>query len=162
MVTTRITVKQHLREYVIGKYNDHVDGPICFPDNLDVYHTIWDLTEKRPVNCPIDSGNLEIALPDRRVGKSPETYNYLGQRSQGLIQRKIENLFFAELHDLLDSEKHRNGVPYIETTWHFIKKYNIVSLTEDAILKNYYRWREDVRRREKRSYNRKINNRQSA
>jgi hypothetical protein len=109
----------------------------------------------------VDRGNLEIALPDRRLGKSPETYNYLGERSQDLIQRKIENMFFAELHDELDGEKHQEGIPYIVTVWKFICKYGIASITEDALLKDYYRWRQEVRRREKRAYSKQKLHRQS-
>jgi len=161
MITTKISIKTHLQEFVIGKYNNHECTAITFPDNLDLYYLIFDLTQKRPVNCPVDHGNLEIVLPNRRIGKSPEIYNYLSERSQYLIQRKIENMFFAELHDELDGEKHRKGIPYIETVWKFICKYGIMSITEDALLKDYYRWRQEVRRREKRGYTKQKIHRQS-
>lgn len=153
MITTKISIKPHLAEYVIGKYNDHKKNPVQFPDNLDIYHTIWDCTQKRPTNCQPDEGNLEICLPDRRIGKAPETYNYLGERSQRIIERKIESKLWAELHDFLDEEKHKFGIEYIDTVHYFMVKYGITSITEDALLKNYYRWRELVRKRSrKREY----------
>lgn len=151
MVTTRIQVKPHLKEYCIGKYNSHADGPVRFPDTLDLYHTIYDLLRKRPVDAPpIDRGNLEIFLPVRSNGKKVEYYNYLGERSIVIIEKKIETMMWAELHDLLDDQKHRYGIEYIETIFRFMSKYTINSITEDAMLKNYYRWRNNVRQKGKR------------
>ncbi len=156
MITTKIQIKPHLVEYAYGKFNDHSREPIQFPDNLDVYHTIWDLLERRPVNCRVDIGNLEIALPDRRTGKNPESFNYLGQRSHDIIGRKIEVKMFAELHDELDEQKHLFGIDYIDTVHSFMLRYDIISISEDALLKNYYRWRDLVRKRKlRRSYNMK-------
>jgi len=152
MITTRIEVKPHIKEYLLGKFCGHEESPVKFPDKLDVYHTIWDLTEKRPVNCSPDSGNLEIVLPDRREGKSPETYNYLGRRSHKIIGRKIENLFLSELHDMLTEEKHRYGITYIDSIFNFMKKYGITSISEETLWKDYYRWKAYLRRRKKRGY----------
>lgn len=150
-MTTKIEVPAHLREYLIGKFCDLKPIPIRFPDNLDIYHIIYDLLERRPAGV-IDHGNLEIHLPCRRVGKSPEDFNYLGQRSQSIITRKIELMMWAEVHDFLDEQKHRLGIDYIDAVHTFMKKYSIDSLTEDAFLKNYQRWRAKVRRKEKRAY----------
>jgi hypothetical protein len=117
--------------------------------------------QQRPVNCPADSGNLEIALPSRRkndgsVRKDPLVYNYLGERSAKIIERKLEVMMFAELHDRLDENKHRFGIEYIETIYEFMKQYAITSITEDALIKNYYRWRDVTRRRKiRRNYTKK-------
>lgn len=156
MMTTKIQIKPHLAEYIYGKYPDSCENnAIKFPDSLDIYHIIYDLTEKRPQNCYRDQGNLEICLPDRSIGKSPETYNYLGIRSQTIIEKKIELLLLAELHDLLDENKHSYGIDFIESVHYFMKKYCIESISEDAFLKNYQRWRDKLRRRaQKRPYRR--------
>ncbi len=159
MTSTKITIKPHLAEYAHGKYAEDLSKPpVRFPDNLDIYHKIHDLTEKRPVNCMKDIGNLEIILPDRRHeigGKNPDTYNYLGIRSQALIERKIEIMMFAEIHDLLDENKHVYGIDFIDSVHYFMRKYCIESITEDAFLKNYQRWRDNQKRRsKKRSYKR--------
>ncbi|MCL3853546.1 hypothetical protein M1P97_19880 [Parabacteroides sp. GYB001] len=150
MVTTKIEIKKHLAEYVHGKYNDCMPGPVFLPDREDLYHVVYDLLEKRPVSCLPDSGNLELGIPDRRIGKSPDTYNYLGARSCRIISQKIEVLFWAELHSLIDENKHLYGIQYIETVAYFMRKYGIQSITEDALLKNYYRWRDKVRKKSKR------------
>ncbi|WP_321517454.1 hypothetical protein [uncultured Bacteroides sp.] len=157
MITTKIQIKAHLAEYAHGKFAvDLTNTPVRFSDNLDIYHKIFDLLEKRPSNCSRDCGNLEIILPDRREGgKSPETYNYLGLRSQQLVERKIEIMMFAEIHDLLDENKHVYGIDFIDSVHYFMKKYCIESISEDAFLKNYQRWRDNQKRRsKKRSYKR--------
>lgn len=154
MVTVRICIKKHLEEYLRGKYCACQDIPVVFPDTADIYHAIFDLMEKRPANVGEPRGDLEIALPDRAIGKDPAWYNYLGERSQRIIERKVELMFWAELHDLVDHNKHIYGGEYAETVYSFMRKYDIESITEDALLKNYYRWREKVRRKDKkRSYN---------
>lgn len=155
-MNTKINVPTHIREYVLGKFCEFQDIPVAFPDNSDIYHTIYDLLEKRPASVPVDKGNLEIRLPNRASGKSPKTYNYLGLRSQQIIVRKLELKMWAELHDTLDEQKHRYGINYIVGIHAFMNKYGISSLSEDAFLKNYYRWRAKERKKEKkRPYTRK-------
>lgn len=65
MITVRISVEQHVAEYIRGKYFDHESGTVRFPAGLDIYILIYDLLRKRPASCPVDSGNLEFALPER-------------------------------------------------------------------------------------------------
>ena len=115
-----------------------------------IYHVIYDLLERRPAVCPPDNGNVELVIPERKLGKTPETYNYLGIRSCRIISQKIETSFWAELHDLLDENKHLYGIQYIETVAYFMRKYGIQSISEDALLKNYYRWRDKVRKKSRR------------
>ena len=154
MITTKISIKPHLAEYVQGKFGTD-EGCVRFNDRLDIYHIIWDLLEKRPMRCRKDFGNLEIILPKRREGKSPEYYNYLGIRSQRTIEQKIEIMFWADLRSLIDYEHHQHGSKYLEIISLFMAKYRIESITEDALQKNYYRWRKKVRNQKKRAYNQK-------
>ncbi|MCD7851529.1 MAG: hypothetical protein LUH63_18535 [Parabacteroides sp.] len=154
MVTVKISIKKHLEEYLLGKFNDCREGTVILPDQVDLYHVLFDLASRRPVSCPLDDGTLEIALPDRRIGKDPAYYNYLSERSQRILERRVEVMFWAELHDLIDYNKHMYGIEYAESVFSFMRKYDITSITEDALLKNYYRWRDKVRRRDKkRAYN---------
>ena len=55
MITTRIQIESYLAEYVRGKYYDETIGTVRFPSSSDIYVTIYDLMEKRPV-CPFLSG----------------------------------------------------------------------------------------------------------
>ena len=149
MVTTRINIPEHLREYIEGKYGNFSHDPVRFPDNYDLYHIIFDLLEKRPGNLSKDEGNLEIVLPERSVGKRPEYYNYLGQRSQRIIAQKIGIMMWSEAHDFIDQKKHVDGMEYKDAVHLFMNRYGIDSLSEDAFLKNYYRWRCKMRAKEK-------------
>lgn len=156
MITTRISIPQHLAEYIEGKYGSFTDGPVRLPDSSDLYHVIWDLLEKRPKTAGADSGNLELVLPERSYGKRPESYNYLGIRSQCIIGRKIDTMMWSEAHCYIDEQKHQHGVDYKDAVIRFRLKYGIESLSEDAFIKNYYRWRGKVRKKEKiRDYSRK-------
>lgn len=156
MITTKIQILLHLSEYIIGKYGERMSNPVTLPPNIPLYHFVWDVMSKRPLDKQIDVGNVELVLPDRREGKNPRIYNYISARSEKLIQYKIETMMWTELHDDLDHNKHRLGLEYIDTIHIFCNKYNITGISEDAMLKNYYRWRNATRRRakEKRSYSR--------
>ena len=92
MITTRIQIESYLAEYVRGKYYDETVGTVRFPSSSDIYVTIYDLMEKRPVNCRADRGNLEFMLPDRREanfagGKSPEQFNYISVRGTVILEK---------------------------------------------------------------------------
>ena len=162
MITTKIQIKEHLAEYCIGKWGTDFRQPVSFPVNTDLYAAIYNLTIKRPENCPLDKGNLVIILPSKRydpdldVRKHPEVYNYLSERACGIIQRKIETLFWAELHELIDENKHRLGIEYVDSVYTFMCKYRITKITEDALLKNYQRWKENIRKRQKRNYRKSV------
>ncbi|MCS2763083.1 hypothetical protein NXV13_22435 [Bacteroides ovatus] len=62
---------------------------------------------------------------------------------------------WLELHELMDENKHLHGIEFKETVFTFLKKYDISSIQEDGLLKNYQRWRDSFRRKKKRAYNRK-------
>lgn len=155
MITVKISVEQHVAEYIRGKYYDHEAGAVRFPSALDIYILIYDLLKKHPTGCPVDSGNLEFALPERREGKDPEYYNYLSDRAQKVLGDKLRLMMWAELHDFMDENKHINGVQFKDSVFLFMSKYGIEGITEDALLKNYQRWRDKLRRKKKRGYNRK-------
>ncbi len=155
MITVKITVEQHVAEYIRGKYYDCEAGTVRFPSALDIYILIYDLLTKRPSCCPVDSGNLEFALPERREGKDPAYYNYLSERAQKVLADKLRLMMWAELHDFMDENKHINGIQFKDSVFLFMSKYGIEGITEDALLKNYQRWRDKLRRKKKRGYNRK-------
>lgn len=155
MITVKISVEPHIAEYIRGKYFDDEAGTVKFPPLLDIYILIFDLLKKRPVDCPVDSGNLEFALPDRREGKDPVYYNYLSDRAQRVIGDKLRLMMWAELHDFMDENKHIKGIQFKDSVFLFMSKYGIEAITEDALLKNYQRWRDKLRRKNKRGYNRR-------
>jgi len=146
MTTVKINVDPAVAEYIRGRYYNHEVGAVRFPPSSDIYIKIYDLLSKRPASNPIDSGNLEIALPDRREanyigGKDPQTYNYISHRAAEILAAEY-----------MDEEKHHNGTQYKDAVFTFMQKYSIESITEDAMLKNYQRWRDKMRRKQKRGY----------
>ena len=155
MITVKIDVEPHVAEYIRGKYFDSVAGAVRFPPHLDLYILIYDLLQKRPETHPVDSGNLEFVLPERREGKDPITYNWLSHRAQKRLANKMRLMMWAELHELMDENKHINGIQFKDSVFEFMCRYSIESITEDALLKNYQRWRDKLRRRNKRGYRRK-------
>ncbi|MDE5785414.1 MAG: hypothetical protein K2H98_02685 [Duncaniella sp.] len=158
MIKVKITVPSPVAEYIRGKYYDPAAGAVRFPSSSDIYVSIYDLSERRPLSCPVDTGNLEFCLPDRREantagGKSPETYNYFSAESQRKLAKKMNIMMLAELHDLMDENKHIHGIQFKETVYYFVRRYCIESITEDALFKNYQRWRyKQGRRKKKREY----------
>lgn len=160
MITVKIQVEQYVAEYIRGKYFDPDVDAVRFPSKLDIYILVYDLLQKRPINCQLESGNLEFALPDRRDantagGKSPEHFNYLSARAAKRLGDKMRLMMWAELHDLMDENKHLKGIQFKDSVFEFMCKYSIESITEDALLKNYQRWRDKQRRTTKRRYSRK-------
>lgn len=150
MITTKIKVRDHICEYAIGKFGENYLNPVRIPSSYPLYHIIWELLSVRPADRQIDSGNLEIAIPNQRseddTRKNPERFNFLSNRSATIIDYKLETMMFAELHDTLDENKHRKGIDYQVSVHMFICRYAIKSISEDAFLKNYYRWRRKIRR----------------
>lgn len=155
MITVKISVEPYVAEYIKGKFFDAEAGAVHFPAELDIYITIWDLLQKRPITSPVDVGNLEFCLPDRREGKNPEVYNYLSQRSAEILANKMRLMMWAELHDYMDENKHINGIQFKESVYVFMRRYGIEAITEDAMIKNYQRWRDKQRRKKKRAYTRR-------
>lgn len=62
MITTKITIENYLAEYLIGKYGTPDSKVVRLPSDLDLYHFVYDLLQKRPTGCPVDSGNLELVI----------------------------------------------------------------------------------------------------
>lgn len=156
-MNTTITITPYLAEYIAAKNGCKCGEPVSIHPDSDLYVLIWDLMRKRPSHVsPIDTGNLVLRLPDRRRGKDPIYYNYLSEQSARLISEKIRKLFNMELHQVMDDNLHA-GSPekMIDVAYKFILRYQIQSISEDALVKNYYRWRETVRPKCKRSYIRK-------
>lgn len=155
MITVKTAVEPHVAEYIRGKFYDNDIGAVRFPPSLDIYILIYDLLQRRPASSPVDCGNLEFALPERRMGKDPVSFNYLSGRAQKILANKMRLMMWAELHDFMDENKHINGTQFKDSVFMFMCRYAIESITEDALLKNYQRWRDKQRRKKKRAYTRK-------
>jgi hypothetical protein len=154
-MTTKINIKPYLKVYVIAKFCNGEEVPINFPSKFDIYHTIWNLTEKRPLNCTIDNGNIEIHLPKRREGKNPRDYNYISEKSQKIIEKKIEHLFLCEFHEFVTQQKQTQNIAYIDSIWEFVKIYSLDNISVDTLWKDYYRYKNRLFTKKKRKYQKK-------
>lgn len=157
MITAKIQVEPYVAEYITGKFYNAELQAVHFPPSLDIYVTIYDLMAKRPDGAGTDAGNLCFCLPARRdankrCGKSPEQYNYFSERAVKILERRMRVMLWAELHDFMDENKHLRGVRFIDSVFIFMNRYAINSISEDAMLKNYQRWRDNLRRSKKRAY----------
>ncbi|MDE5930371.1 MAG: hypothetical protein K2H03_07830 [Muribaculaceae bacterium] len=150
MVTARIEVSPAVGEYIRGKYGDD-NGVVRFPPDLDIYLLLHDLTRRRPDSAGVDRGNLEIALPDprdsrRAGGKNPATYNYITPQGARILADRMRSMMWAEVHDFFDEQNHIYGMQFKESAYLFLCRYSIDSISEDALVKNYQRWRQKCRR----------------
>ncbi len=151
MVTTRIFIKEYLKEYLIGKYNGGEVGPVRIPPHSELYELLYNLVAKRPVGV-VDEGNLELALRHRRACKDPRVYNWYSQRHQRMIERKVKVQMRAEFHDYVDYRHHRHGLTYIDAISDFMAKFGITSISEETLVKDYQRYRDRMRPHVRRQY----------
>lgn len=157
MIPVAITIESYLAEYFTSKYGGGMSEPIKISDKSDLYHVVWQVMERRPADvAPLLHGNLVILLPERRCGKDPLWYNHIGQRGLQLIERRIRMEFNNDFHEYLERNEYQGRPMEIgEAICVFMGLYRLESITEDALKKNYYRWRQAVRPHEKRGYNRR-------
>lgn len=151
MVIAKIAIDPAVAEYARGRYGANERGVVKFPPSSDLYVMIYDFMERRPINRPLDSGNFAFFLPDRREanragGKAPEYFNYISEDAAARIEERLRRLMWADFHDYMDRGKHCHGKQYKDLVWQFMEQYGIQSLTEEALLKNYQRWRYKIGR----------------
>ncbi len=157
MIVTRIQIEPYVAQYYMSMYWDREAGGVHFPPGSDIYVTIYDLMQKRPAGVGLDSGNFPIVLPDRRDanragGKSPEQFNYLSHRAASIIGKRLKIAFWAQVHELMDEQRHLHGFDYKDIVYQFMLRHSITGISEEGVLKNYQRWRDSLRRTAKRSY----------
>ncbi len=149
MITTKINIKPHLAEYINAIYKMDGTEIVAFPKSEDLYITVSDLMQKLPSHCTPVEGNVEILLPRRSSGKSPEYYNFICKQAQSILEDKIEARFWAHLHEYVDECVHRNGDLIKDAVFMFLVRFEITSISTDALSKNYYRWRFTIKRKRK-------------
>ena len=143
----KIAIKRHLSEYLESKFFKTEVDAVVLPDCLDLYHVLWDLVGKRPAGV-LDEHGLKLALPHRQEGKDPRVYNWISKRGLRILEKKVELMFWAEFHDHVDYCKHVLGLDYSDSVYTFMNRHSITGISEDAMVKNYYRWRAKVRKRD--------------
>ena len=163
--TVGIHIEPYLAEYVSKKFkNDPKTGAVKIPYTTDLYFVVWNLMAK-PREASMAMGvedaaaNLRIHLPNRRhgseelPGKNPAYYNYLSPSSAKQIEAAVRLMFNFELHRLL-MENEEQGRPRknLDLVYDFIRDYQLKSVTPDALLKNFYRYRNRICPKKPRKY----------
>lgn len=144
-MTTKIELPKHLSEYLKGKFGTEGDV-VRFTPNSSLYYIFIELLERRPAGIPVDHGNTEIHIPSPRSsrmkgGKPAESFNYISQTGAAVLAKAAGLMMKVESHEFFDENKHVKGQCYIESAYSFLQKYGIESLTPEALLKDYQRWR---------------------
>lgn len=155
-----IRIEPYLAEYIIGKYGMVEKNKVVnIPYNTDLYHCVWENMSKQRANQSVpDDGNLRILLPCRRAvsgspWKDPAYYNYLSMSAAKEIESQIRRMFNFELHRvLLENEEFGRQRRNLDVIYDFIRSYQLKSISSDALLKNYYRFRQRLRPKRIRPY----------
>lgn len=155
-----IRIEPYLAEYVIGKYGmEQKNGAVNIPYNTDLYHCIWENMSRQRTNQSVpEDGNLRIQLPCRKPGdgvawKDPAYYNHLSLVASKAIEYQIRRMFNFELHRiLLENEEFGRQRRNLDVIYDFIHTYQLKSISSDALLKNYYRFRNRLRPKKTRQY----------
>lgn len=152
MTTATLLVPAYLCEYVRALYSDFSDaGAVRFPPSSDLSQLLTSAMCRRRaggVAVPPDMADfvsLPVVLPTAG-GKRAETFCCLSADGQRRIVHRLRVMLWAELHGWLDDCLHRRGWSLQEGVRLFCLRWGITTLTEGALLKNYYRWRQRVRR----------------
>lgn len=155
-----IRIEPYLAEYVIGKYGvEEKNGAIKIPYTSDLYHCVWEnMSNQRSNQTEPPDGNLRILLPCRKAvsgvpWKDPAYYNYLSAAASKEIESQIRRMFNFELHRvLLENEEFGRKRRNLDVIYDFIRAYQLESISSDALLKNYYRFRNRLRPKKIRKY----------
>ena len=162
-----IRIEQYLAEYISAKYGkDATTGGIKIPCSTDLYFCVWEHMTKQRINQPnVVDGNLRIHLPLRKAGsvcspwKDPAYYNYLSVAATKEIETQIRRMFNFELHRvLLENEEFGRQRRNLDVIYDFIHTYQLKSISSDALLKNYYRFRNRLRPKKVRKYQKVASN----
>lgn len=156
-----IHIEPYLAEYISKKMEiEPKTGGIKIPYTDDLFHLVWRLMSKPDGRCNVMANdNLKIYLPSRRasedglLGKNPVYYNYLSRESAKKLEAYIRLMFNFEFHRLM-MENEELGRPRRnqDVVDDFIKAYQLKSITPDALLKNFYRFRQRVFPKKTRKY----------
>lgn len=159
--TASINIEPYLAEYISKKYEiEPKTGGVKIPYTTDLYFVVWNLMAKpngRTVGQ--QEGNLKIHLPMRRSseelspGKNPAYYNYLSAASAKIIEQHIRLMFNYEFHRLMmENEEFGRPKKNQEVVLEFMRTYQLKSISMDALLKNFHRFRQRLYPKKARKY----------
>lgn len=156
-----IRIEPYLAQYIKIKYtSDPVNGGVRIPPSTDLYHCVWEnMSRSRADSFTPCDANLFISLPARRTlddqsWKDPAYFNHLSVAAARHIERCIRRLFRYELHRvLMENEESGRKVTTQQMVHDFIIRYRLQDLiTDDALIKNFQRFKQKIHRKTPRKY----------
>ncbi len=139
-LTCRISVRTLFRLYRRGR-------PSSSRRLLPVHHpckNYW--ADVPPALAP--RNRQPLPPPHRSApGKNPAYYNYLTQDAISLFEQRTLNQLQLELFDRMLDDRRQLGVPYIESVRCFIEHYHISSISEEGLMKAFWRWKKNIKKR---------------
>lgn len=144
MLTVTFAIKPYLASYMYVRYRLCVEGKAIHLSNFTIlYHCLHQLTVPHPRGVSWrEAGNISLVLPNPRIGKNPEVFNYIGCGSALILEKKMEVEMKAELYEFLLENKFCNGVMYKQSMETFVDKYNMIELvSEESLMRAFQRWR---------------------
>ena len=159
-----VRIEPYLAEYIQKKLEIEPEtGGIKIPYTTDLYHVVWNCMAKPDSHSLVSPDcNLKIYLPSRRSnmdghpGKDPAYYNYLSHAAAKKIEEHIRLLFNFEFHRLmLENEEQGRPKRNQDVVEDFIRTYRLESISSDALLKNFYRYRQRLFPKVPRKYQKK-------
>lgn len=145
MRTIRLALKPYLAEYLIKTYPADEPGMVKLPPTLNLYEVI--LSNMHGIDkemTDVDGWNAEIILPNPSQSSNRRlTCKYYGVCGQGRIRisRAVYVLYWSDCHSYLEHRINVHGDTIIDAIYGFIDSRNLTLSTEEAIRKNYQRWR---------------------
>ncbi|MBQ6176006.1 MAG: hypothetical protein IJK29_02280 [Bacteroidales bacterium] len=159
--TASVHVKPYLAEYAMAKYpTDPANGGLLIPESDDLYHCLWSvITRPRRDSRRHPSPNLTFSLPcpsPNTLGsawKNPARYNHIPLLSMIEIERCLQRQFDFELHRaMFENMESDHPVRQLDVALAFIRQYRLRSIGEESLLKNFSRYRNNLRLKKARRY----------
>ena len=143
MQTVKLTLKPYLAEYLQKRYPATEPGLVKLPPSSHLYYLVLASLRTRPKGAEED-GNVELMLPNPSPysGKRrPYRINYLAPYAKDRIASVVYAAYWEECHRYMERRIHVHGDTIIGAASSFISVHGLTLSNEDAILKNYQRWR---------------------
>lgn len=143
MRTVKFTLKPYLSEYLQKRYPAAEPGLVKLPPSSPLYDLLL-MSMRGDAMEPSEDWNLEVILPNPspKSGCRRPRCNYgLSRHARSKVSSAVYVMYWSDCHRYMERRIHVYGDRIIDAATSFINEYELTLSTEDAILKNYQRWR---------------------
>jgi len=159
-----IRIEPYLAEYAKNCWGSaRRNGAIKIPYTSEFYHLVYELMAKPSANAhEWTDTNLDIILPHRTqcedgVLKNIRYYYYLSPKSALKIEHWLRRRFNFEFYGIMmDNEMQGRPVSNLEVVRSFIRSHGLESITEDALIRSFRRYRHRAYPKKVRKYKKSL------